>query len=342
MNTSAAFAADGGQIKENLIHLKEGEIVGQWRDSTYGIGGGRIPYDVNTALVPAALRGIATLSKAGFFPNFPTWADTADQYAQVWEDNTLSFFEVIIPPSPAVSLVEQYVNESAFAGPAKTDHITSDVVFHGLALDGNNNQSVVRVMNTDDCFRLFLLNSTNQTQLSSFLDQTANHILQPFPVGLSSPVGLIVANPAYGGDPVYAANFTTSTYHGTVVWSWQLAMTAAGLARQLSRCSSSSPPGTSSPPPPSTTPPLIPILDFCAQPPLHTKLLTAYNHLWDTIDANAAQLSGEVWSWVYDKEGFKVVPLGALPPPPGSNPTESDVRQLWSLTFLAVRRERFG
>ena len=32
------------------------------------------------------------------------------------------------------------------------------------------------------------------------------------------------------------------------------------------------------------------------------------------------------------------MPLGALPPPAGVNPTESNVRQLWSLTFLAVKR----
>jgi hypothetical protein len=35
-------------------------------------------------------------------------------------------------------------------------------------------------------------------------------------------VGMVVANPAYGGDPVYAQNFTTGAYHGTVVWGWPL------------------------------------------------------------------------------------------------------------------------
>lgn len=94
MNTSAPFAANGGQVRGNLIHLKEGQIVGEWRDSTYGIGGGRIPYDVNTALVPAALRAIAALSQAGFFPSHPEWNSTAARYAQVWEDNTLQFFQV--------------------------------------------------------------------------------------------------------------------------------------------------------------------------------------------------------------------------------------------------------
>lgn len=94
MNSSAPFAAQGGQVKENLIHLKEGQIVGEWRDSTYGIGGGRVPYDVNTALVPAALRAIAKLAGEGYFEGHPEWNQTAAQYAKVWEDETLGFFEV--------------------------------------------------------------------------------------------------------------------------------------------------------------------------------------------------------------------------------------------------------
>jgi hypothetical protein len=38
-------------------------------------------------------------------------------------------------------------------------------------------------------------------------------------------VGMLVANPAYGDDPVYAANWTTGAYHGTVVWGWPLVRT---------------------------------------------------------------------------------------------------------------------
>jgi hypothetical protein len=111
-------------------------------------------------------------------------------------------YQTTIPVAEAKTLIQSYVSASGFSGPSNSDNITADVVFHGLALDGNNNQSLVEVMNTDDCFRLFLVNATNQTQLSSFLSQTADHILQPFPFGLSTPVGLVVANPAYGSDPV--------------------------------------------------------------------------------------------------------------------------------------------
>ena len=36
MEAAGRYAAEGNQTKENLIHLNEGEIVGEWRDSTYG------------------------------------------------------------------------------------------------------------------------------------------------------------------------------------------------------------------------------------------------------------------------------------------------------------------
>ncbi|KAJ9637127.1 hypothetical protein H2199_007413 [Coniosporium tulheliwenetii] len=294
VNSSAAFASAGGQTTENLIHLKEGQIVGQWRDSTYGIGGGRIPYDVNTALVPAALRAIAALSAAGFFPEHPDWNETAARYAQVWEDETLQFFQVTIQPAEARDLVESYVEESGFPGPV-TQNITSDVTFYGLALEGNNDQPLVRVMNTDDCFRLFLVNSTNQTQLSVFLDQAARHVMDPFPIGLSTSVGLVVANPAYGGDPVYAANFTNNAYHGTVVWGWQLAMMARGLELQLDRCN----PNTGDVP------------DYCADTPLYGRVRAAYNHLWDLLEQNEEYLSSEVWSWVFENGDYVYTPLGS-------------------------------
>ncbi|KAI6783557.1 uncharacterized protein J7T54_005586 [Emericellopsis cladophorae] len=150
--------------------------------------------------------------------------------------------------------------------------------------------------NTDDGFRHFLLNTTNQTQLSSFISQTADHILATFPIVLTADVGLFVANPADGSDAIYSANFTNDDYHGTLVWGWQLIMMAKDEA-------------------------------------LHSKVLSAYNRLWDVIKDNRSILGNEVWSWKYgDGEGFVTVPLGDY------NPTESNIRQLWSLTFLTVKR----
>lgn len=105
-------------------------------------------------------------------------------------------------PEDAANLVEGYVKQSGFEGDSAVKTITGEQVYYGLALDGNNEQELVKVMNTDDCLRHFLVNATHQADLKWFLSQTADHILQPFPVGLSTPVGLVVANPAYGGEKV--------------------------------------------------------------------------------------------------------------------------------------------
>jgi hypothetical protein len=78
MRIAALFVTN--QVKENLIHLNDGEQVGQWRDSGNGLGGGRIPYDVNTALVPAGLRAIGALSREEFFwGDTPEWNELADE-----------------------------------------------------------------------------------------------------------------------------------------------------------------------------------------------------------------------------------------------------------------------
>ena len=320
MAIASRFAGNGNQTIENLAHLKSDQIVGQWRDSTYGIGGGRIPYDVNTALMPAALYSISSLARSGIYANHQDWTALAASYAQVWENQTADFFRVTIPAADAQQRLNTYVKRSSFTGPNLTSAIDSDIEFYALSLQGNNDLAQVQVMNTDDCFRLFLLNGSDQAAFSSFINATANNVRRTFPAGLMTDVGLLVANPAFGEQPVYAANWTTSAYHGTVVWSWQQAMMAKGLENQLLRCSESEPPL------------------FCGDDSVRSNVLVAYNKLWDVIEANSEHLSEEVWSWRYEDGGFQFVELGDLPPPPGTSPTESDIRQLWSLTFLAVTR----
>ena len=311
LDITAPFAAKGNQTKDNLIHLREGQIVGQWRDSTYGIGGGRIPFDVNTALAPAALRAISRLAQAGIY-NESSWIHQANQQAQVWEDMTLQFFEISISSSNASSLLQNYKMQSNFSGPVNNN--SAEVMYHAIALDGYNNQSQVKVMNSDDGFRHYMLNTTNQTQLTRFVNQTANNIQAVFPNGLKTDVGMIIANPAYGGDQDYAQNWTTGAYHGTVVWSFQQVLMAAGLQRQLARCQNS----TNVP-------------DFCSDPSVYLNVKAAYNSLWEGILSRPNQIRNEVFSWIYDNGTFNYAPLAALPAPDGGSQTESDVVQLWSL-----------
>jgi hypothetical protein len=340
MNQTAAFARN--QTIDNLIHLKSSEIVGQWRDSTYGLGGGRIPFDVNTALVPAALRAIAQLARTpGVYPNnsrvnTTAWRTQADSRAQIWEENTLRFFERNITASTARSRLSDFVLASTFySGPTNSSSLPSsgNVTSYAIALRGNNNLSSVDVLHSDSAFRLFFLNASSSSpqaaaQETRFINATADSIIRPFPAGLLTPQSMVVANPALSGSDVLVSNFTNSAYHGTVVWSFQLAMMAKGLERQLARCNTT----TSN----SVEPP-----QWCSITSVESNVRRAYNALWDSIEANSEQLSSEVWSWTYSSDDGKytTMPLGALPPPPGvSSGTESNVRQLWSLTFLAVKR----
>lgn len=324
MKLAAPFAAPGNQTRENLIHLKDGTIVGQWRDSRYGSGGGRIPYDVNTALVPAALRAIGALSRvrSSMYAGHEDWAVVADDYAQVWEEETLAFFHVKVSVEEARNRLDRFTSSSDFYhGSSRADALDDDVTYHGLALQGNNDIDVVDVMNSDDCFRLFLLNTTHDAQLTLFLNQSALNVLRPFPAGLMTSVGVVVANPALSDHDILRTNLTNSAYHGTVIWSWQLAMVARGLEAQLDRCNDEKTPA------------------FCSDSTVYDNVRRAYNTLWDNLERNQQYLAQEVWSWVYSDDDFHFTPLGSLPPPPGVNGgTESNIVQLWSLTFLAVRR----
>lgn len=360
VNITAPFALN--QSVQNLLHLKQGEIVGEWRDSTYGLANGRVPFDVNCALVPAALRAIARLATIpGIFPdtssnvptlNYSAWPSYAEHHAKIWEENTLPFFEVNLTAQTASSRLTQFTSTSSFYnGPTYNDSLSQysnspdgTVTFHALALNGstelvNDTQAYsqkIPVLHTDTAYHLFLLNVTAnssrayQQAYTRLINSTSHSILREFPAGLLTPPGLVVANPALSGDPTLIANFTNAAYHGTVIWSWQLALMAEGIHRQLALCSSSA--NSSS---------FVPA--FCQDRYVHQTLREAYNVLWDNIDDNAAQLQGEVWSWSYNNasDAYTIVPLGSLPPPPGvAGSTESNVRQLWSLTFLAVTRDR--
>ena len=58
---AAPFAEDPRAL--NLVGIKAGRMTGNWRDSEQGLGKGRYAYDVNAALVPAALDAAARLAR---------------------------------------------------------------------------------------------------------------------------------------------------------------------------------------------------------------------------------------------------------------------------------------
>jgi hypothetical protein len=122
-------------------------------------------------------------------------------------------------------------------------------------------------------------------------------------------VGLLVANPVFA-SPALQATFSRNAYHGTVVWSWQQALFAAGLARQLDR---------------SDLPPAV-----------RAHLVTAQRTLWSAIDLTRSLRNSELWSWSYAAGHYQGVPFGAA----SADVDESDAAQLWSTAYLAVRPAR--
>lgn len=288
-----------------LISIKPGRTTGEWRDSNEGLGGGVYPYNVNAALVPAAIEAADRLFRAGLLDPYLSNADRAlfsdaGRMARVWRANAPPLFRVKLPPAKATSSIRSYADSLGVpAAPALRALGEKPLMFHALSLDAAGRP--VPIVNSDEGFELLFGHPS-----AADLDTYVAAIMRPFPAGLMTDVGLVVANAAFAGRDVQA-RFTPAAYHGAVVWSWQQALLAAGLERQLARC------------------------DLSA--PLRAKLQAAQAQLWRAIRASRAVQSSELWSWTFRDGRYQVVPFGAGK----ADVDESNAAQLWSTVYLAVQ-----
>ena len=289
------FAAEPSAA--TLVGLKQGQKVGEWRDSQDGLGGGRFPYDVNAALVPAALAAGARLEAAAPLGPQPEAEAEFERLARAWARSG-DLFRVEIATPEARTLLQEYAREQGLDLPPGAEPL-APVRFHGLVLDGAGKP--VAVMNTDEGFVLLFTDPSLDD-----LQRAADNISAPFPLGLSSPVGLPVANPAYLADPAARARFSRAAYHGTVVWSWQQALLAAGLKRQLERKD--------------------------VPEPTAAALRRAQTAVWSAIAATDAMRHSELWSWKPVNGRMVLQPFGQG----GGDADESNAAQLWSTVYLAV------
>src|SRR5262249_19434244 len=79
---AAPFAAHPSA--QSLVAIGKGLSVGNWRDSNEGLGKGRFAYDVNAALVPAALRAAERLYATPPFGKDSASAARAADLANAW------------------------------------------------------------------------------------------------------------------------------------------------------------------------------------------------------------------------------------------------------------------
>ncbi len=286
-----------------LIRLKDGKHAGEWRDSEEGLGGGRIPYNANAVLAPTALRATARLVASGlldpYLPEERSDLAAADSMAAVWERAAAPLFRVRIENETARAQVSAYAKSlGAPAGDALASLGDNDVVFNAVALDADG--APIPVLNSDESF-LLAFSDPPPDALARALDAT----FRPFPAGLLSPAGLLVANAAYATSP-FQDDFSNSHYHGAVVWSWQQALLASGLARQLRRED--------------------------LRDALRGRLETAERNLWRVIEAGETVKTSELWSWSIKDGAFVIEPFGQR----DGDATESNAAQLWSTVYLAV------
>ncbi|WP_437736161.1 hypothetical protein [Sorangium sp. So ce1335] len=297
LRLAAPFAETGDP--RALIALKPGEPVGEWRDSTEGLAFGRIPYSVNVALVPAALRASARLLASPLLGADEDGARRAERLARAWRDAGV-FFRVELPEAEARRRVAAYATSLGLDPAPAVASIQGTLAFPALALDGEGKP--IPVMHSDDSFVLLFTDPP-----PGALEEIAGRLLRPFPAGLRTPVGVLVANPAFAVDPAIQGLFTAGHYHGTVTWSWQQAMLAAGIDRQLAR--GDLPAGA------------------------RGALERARRALWEVIQATRAASTRELWSWAVEGGRYTLVPFGAA----RTHHDESNAVQLWSTVYLAVR-----
>ncbi|WP_437837906.1 hypothetical protein [Sorangium sp. So ce1153] len=284
-----------------LIALKEGASVGEWRDSEEGLAFGRIPYDVNVALAPAALRASARLLASPLLGAEPDQegAARAERYARAWRDAG-GFFRVELPEAEARRRARAYAESLGIDPAPVVASLSGTLSFPAIALDGEGRP--IPVMHSDDSFVLLFTEPP-----PGALEEIAGRLIRPFPAGLRTPVGIVVANPAFAPDPAVRGLFTAGHYHGTVTWSWQQAMLAAGLDRQLGRGD----------------------LPAAARGALER----ARSALWEVIRASREASTWELWSWAVEGGRYRLVPFGAE----RLHQDEANAVQLWSTVYLAVR-----
>ncbi len=333
-------AAANESLSPYGIALGAGEEVGNWRDSAEGLGGGRYPGDVNGYLVTSALvalgeiaghdllrsAGLEGLLEAGGFPSLYRALQDPD-----WLDSLLRRFETIakgyqvVTPLPHLrSAVRQFLEGLPPASRAWFDgleveegcplatfarghcypaDLAEGLPLLALALDKAGKP--LPVLHSDGVFALF-----DGPMAVDQLEAVLKGIVYPYPLGLWTDVGPVVANGVVTGDPERAKQFGPDRYHGAVVWGWVLGMLELGLMKQQSY--------------------LDELAGGCGQAcdelqRLGTRLAAVRRQI-------PALAASELWSWAV--QGGRLVPVDF-----GSDAghaTQANPAQLWSTVWLSV------
>ncbi|MGC1302621.1 MAG: hypothetical protein WA840_09625, partial [Caulobacteraceae bacterium] len=211
-----------------------------------------------------------------------------------------ALFRTQEPAEAARAAIRRFAAESGVDPALALASLPADgLTFEALSLDAAGRP--MPVLNSDVGFEL-LFGAPDPATLSRMV----GNVMRPFPAGLMTDVGAVVADAAFAPAPI-RRDFSPAAYHGAVVWAWQEAVLIAGLDRQLGRTD-------------------LPT-------PLRAQLIEARNRLWATVEAVGDIRTSELWSWAYADGRYRVQAFGAG----AADADESNAAQLWSTVFLALK-----
>lgn len=284
----------------HLIRFKDGETVGQWRDSEYAFlkETAIAPFDVNVALVPSALAAAQEFfTKDNYGLKESENGKRAEKSFSVWSEKAAPIFQIEVPAKKAKAAAAQLAKELKIKLPQFNPK--EPLKFFAIGLKGNGKP--IPVMHSDEAAYL-LFGKTTEKQLSEIADR----VLMPFPFGLMSTVGILIANSAFADQKV-KKHYTPDHYHGLLVWGREQAMFALGFEEQLKRTE----------------------LD----PEVRKKLVQAQAAVWGAIQRTIPFQSTELWTWVPKNGEMVHAPYGQT----ASHHTAANPIQLWSEAGAVLR-----
>ncbi|THH07535.1 hypothetical protein EW145_g3307 [Phellinidium pouzarii] len=284
-----------------------------------------VPYLWMLTLLSPGLSLLTSVEPGELFNAHGALADLADTMAEIWEEKAPQFFEVTMHSATAEQRLVNFVNKV---------NLTEALLNNGPNVTGDSNKTFYALSLMEDGSPVQVsLSQYNSVKRSGYqfigfkvLNSDLGFNLLFWKQYLLTNIGMVVANPAYDSNTTNFDVLNRAAYHGTVVWSWQQGVTAAGLNRQLSFCSNSSISNSTvdSNLRSSSTP------VWCSDAAFVQDVVDAQLCLWTSIK----DIFSEVWTYAFDNvtDTFEVADLASVSP----DGTDSEAIQLWSYGFLGI------
>ena len=282
---------------QELVEIRKGINVGDWRDSQDGLAYGRYAFSVNAAMIPSAIISLSKLIEQN------AW-DIMELKNAAVENNFTHINSIIEKPEILKKAVEFWTNIwKKFL--VKNDNYKDGI----LALSLDQNKNPIPIIQSDTLFMLLDFPIDNKNE---WLYPACNQIGNEIPKGLMCDAGMLVASPEFAPQQ-YKKMFDRNHYHGQVVWAWQNLMLKIALQKQLNKW-------------------VIPSHTNIKLEKIQEEILQQMlNRISQIIEALSEWSTSELWSWKDDSNG-KIIP--AVYGQASGDNAESNAVQLWSAAAL--------